>query len=72
MVYETPMESEEDLLAWVTAATAVGLPGNCTITCYIGTVYVLKLLVVTSSPPCKWTQKKNNLQLAPEMGEFNM
>ena len=59
LVYETPTEWEEDLLAWVTAATAVGLPGNCTITCYVGTVYVLKLLVVTSSPSCKRTQKKN-------------
>ena len=28
----------------------------------LGTVYVLKLLVVISTPSCKWTQKNNNVQ----------
>ena len=32
----------------------------CTRTRYVGTVYVLKSLVVTWSPFCKWTQEKNN------------
>ena len=35
-------------------------------------IYVLKSLVVTSSPSCKWIQKKNNVQSAAEVGEFNM
>ena len=65
LVYKTPADSKEDLLAHVMAAAAVGVQGmviECTRTWYVGAVYALKSLVVTSSPSCKWTQKKNNVQ----------
>ena len=29
LVYETPMDSGEDLLVWITAVTNVGLQGIC-------------------------------------------
>ena len=61
LVYETPVDSEEDLLTRVMVAADVGLhriDDHVYETCYVGVLYVLKALVVTSSPSCKWTQKK--------------
>ena len=46
------VESKEDLLARVMAVADVGLPGIGD-RVYVGTLYVLKSLVVTSSPSCK-------------------
>ena len=67
MVYEIPVDSMEDLLARVMVAADVGLQGIGdrvyeNMVQYVGTVYVFKSLVVTSSPSCKWIQKFNNVQ----------
>ena len=50
------VKSEEDLLARVMAEADVELPSDHVYQNMLSTVYVLKLLVVTSSPSCKWTQ----------------
>ena len=56
LVYEIPVDSEEDLLVRVMAAVDVGLQGIGD-RVYVGTVYVLKSLVVTSNSSCKWTRR---------------
>ena len=61
LIYGTPVESEEDQLARVMALRMFHyqvLVIVRTRTWYVGTVYVLKPLVVRSSPSCKWTQNK--------------
>ena len=61
LVYQTPVDSEEDLPVRV-MATAKVLVTVHTRTWYVVAVYVWKSLVVTSSPTYKWTQENNNLQ----------
>ena len=64
LVYEIPGDSEEDLLIELLQRRILDynvLVIVCMMTWYVGTVYVLKSLVVISSPSCKWTQK-NNIQ----------
>ena len=59
LIYETPLASDEDLLARVMAAADVAGPGLvivCTRTWYGGIVSVLTSVVVTSSPFRKWIQ----------------
>ena len=58
MAYETPLEPEEHVQARVMVTAFVELLVVVIVytkTWYIGTVYVLKSLVATSSPSCKWT-----------------
>ena len=57
--YETSVESKEDLVRMLDYQVLVIV---CIRTWYVGTVCVLKSLVVTSGPLCKWAQKKNNVQ----------
>ena len=66
LIYETPVESEDDFLARVMATADVGLPvigdrvhQNMVRRCR---AYVLKSLVVISSPSCKWTHKQISVQ----------
>ena len=58
LVYKTPVDPEQDSLAQVMAAADVELQGIGD-RVHVGTVYVLKSLVITLSPSCKWTQKNN-------------
>ena len=63
MVYETPVDSEEDLLARVMLRWMLGYKVLVIVsksTQYARTVYVLKSLVVTSSSYCMWIQNNNN------------
>ena len=65
LVYETPVDSDEELLGRVMAAADVGLQSISdrvyqNMACR--SVYVSKSLVVTLSPSCMWTQKNNNVQ----------
>ena len=56
-VYKTPVNSEEygaNVSARMLAYKVLAIV--CTRTWYVGTVYVLKSLVVTSSTSCMWTQ----------------
>ena len=71
MIFETPVASEKDLLARVMAAADVGGQGLvivCTRTCYGDIVSVLTSVVVTSSPPCKWTQTTSSRSQREQRG----